>query len=101
MKKITKVILFIIIISTVYIGGFFIGKNIASKQSKQPSIYGKLCTDNKTGVQYMIVTSSNGGIAILPRFNADGTLYKKKRFIFTNYSIKGEINEQTNFNCNQ
>ena len=90
MKKFKKVF-FVIILSLIIFGsGFFIGNNVAHKQ---PSIYGKLCVDDKTGVQYMIVTSSNGGVAILPRFNADGTFYKKKIFIFTNYDIKGEINE--------
>lgn len=31
--------------------------------------------DKETGVNYIIATHGEGGIAIIPRYNADGSLY--------------------------
>lgn len=97
MNKIKKNIIIIATILITFIGGFLIG----NKTVYQPSVHRKYYRDDKTGVQYIVMVSKDGGIAIYPRLNSDGTLYSKREFIFVENDIKGELNEQTNFNGNQ
>lgn len=88
MKK-TSYIKFIIIF-IVFCLGVFVGY----KYNKN-NIYSKYCTDETTGVQYIIVVSKDGSIAICPRLNSDGTLYtkNKNKFILIKSDTKGELNE--------
>ena len=80
-KKIKKYIAPIIITLVIFAVGVFVGDKITYK----PSVYGRYCTDPKTGVQYIIAVSKDGGIAIFPRLNDDGSLYSKNnndKFVF-------------------
>ena len=74
MRNFKKYIIIIITGIIVFIFGVFIG----NKTTYKPSVYNKYYTDNKTGVQYIVMVSKDGGIAIFPRLNSDGTLYKKR-----------------------
>ena len=98
MNNIKKNIIIIIVILIIFIGGVFVG----SKINYKPSVYSKYCTDDKTGVQYIVIVSKDGDVAICPRLNTNGTLYieNKNRYIFVE-DIKEKLNEQTNFNSNQ
>lgn len=72
--KAKKYIVLFILTLIVFSAGFFVG----NKTTYKPSVYNKYYTDNKTGVQYIVMVSKDGGIAIFPRLNSDGTLYKKR-----------------------
>lgn len=81
-----KNIITIIAILIIFICGVFVGNQITYK----PSVYSKYCTDNKTGVQYIVIVSKEGDVAIFPRLNFDGTLYTKNKdkFVFVKNDIK-------------
>lgn len=87
MEKFKKYIIIIVTIIIVFVFGVFVGNKITYK----PSVYNKYYTDDKTGVQYIVMVSKDGGVAIYPRLNSDGTLYKKRSFRLC--ELKGEINE--------
>ena len=78
MNKFKKIIIYSIVILIILVSGIFIGNKITYK----PSVYTKYYTDNKTGVQYLVVVSKDGGVAIYPRLCSDGTLYTKTKFMF-------------------
>ena len=84
MHKITKYIIAFVITIIIFVSGFLIGNKITYK----PSVYTKYYTDNKTGVQYIVVVSKDGGVSIYPRLNSDGTLYIKKKIYFVETDMK-------------
>ena len=84
MNKLKKIIIIIIAILAIFIGGVFVG----SKVTYHPSVYHKYYTDKTTGVQYIVMVSKDGGIAIFPRLSSDGTLYSKKKFTFVENDIE-------------
>ena len=96
-NKIKKYVISVLIVFITFASGVTVGNHLDYK----PSVCKKYYKDDKTGVQYIVMVSKDGGIAIYPRLNSDGTLYFKKEFIYVKNELKGEINEQTNFNGNQ
>lgn len=96
-NKSKKYIVLVLMVLITFIGGVAVGNHLDYK----PSVYKKYYKDEKTGVQYIVMVSKDGSIAIYPRLNSDGTLYSKKEFIYVKNELKGELNEQTNFNDNQ
>ena len=86
-----KYIIFVLISLIIFISGFFLGSKITYK----PTAYNKYFTDETTGVQYIIIVSKEGDVAIFPRLNSNGTLHtkSKKNIIFVENDIKGELNE--------
>ena len=96
-NKVKKCIIPIIIIIIVFVGGLFVGDKITYK----PIVYTKYYTDTKTGVQYLVIASKHGGVAVYPRLGSDGALYVKRKIIFVSTDIKEKFNEQTNFDSNQ
>lgn len=84
MNKLKKRIIFFIATLIIFIVGVFVGH----KNTYKPSVYSRFCTDEKTGVQYIIVVSKDGGVAIFPRLNPDGTLRIKNKIIFIESDIK-------------
>lgn len=89
-NNIKKYIVLIIIMLITFASGILVGNKI----TYQPSVYSKYCTDDKTGVQYIVVVSKEGDVAIFPRLNDDGTLYtkSKNKFIFV-LNNKEKMNE--------
>lgn len=78
MNKFKKIIIYFIVVLIIFVSGVYIG----DKMTYKPSVYTKYYTDNKTGVQYLVVVSKDGGVAIYPRLCLDGTLYSKTKFMF-------------------